>query len=75
MIKENVEKILGELPERVELVAAAKGRTAEEILEAIEAGVKIIGQNYVREAKKVYPVVGHRANWQFIGIPKGCHLD
>jgi hypothetical protein len=40
MIKDNIKKILGELPPGVELVAAAKTRTSGEILEAIEAGVK-----------------------------------
>jgi uncharacterized pyridoxal phosphate-containing UPF0001 family protein len=52
MIKENVKKILNELPDQVELVAAAKGRKPEEILEAIEAGVKIIGESYITEAKR-----------------------
>jgi len=49
MIKENVKKILDELPENVKLVAAAKTRTPEEIKEVIEAGVKIVGENYVQE--------------------------
>ncbi len=43
MIKENVKKILDGLPENVELVAATKARSSEEIEEAIKAGVKIIG--------------------------------
>lgn len=42
MIAENVKMILRELPDRVELVAAAKEKTAEHILEAIQAGVKIM---------------------------------
>ena len=67
MIKQNVRQILGELPEGVELVAAAKTRKPEEILEAIEAGVKIIGENYVQEAERAYQVVGNRAEWHFIG--------
>ena len=67
MIKENVEKTLAELPDEVELVAAAKTRTPEEVLEAVQAGVKIIGQNYVQEARRVYEVVGRRAEWHFIG--------
>ncbi|GAH78681.1 unnamed protein product, partial [marine sediment metagenome] len=52
MIKENVKKILDELPENIELVAAAKARSPEEIEEAIKAGVKIIGENYIQEAQK-----------------------
>jgi len=70
MIKENVQRILAELPNGVKLVAAAKGREPEEILEAIDGGVEIIGENYIREAKRVYQVVGKRAQWHFIGIPR-----
>jgi uncharacterized pyridoxal phosphate-containing UPF0001 family protein len=32
------------------LVAAAKTRTPEEIREAIESGIKIVGENYIQEA-------------------------
>ena len=67
MIKQNIQRILAELPDGVELVAAAKTRTPEEILEAVQAGVKIIGENYVNEAKRAYEVVGKRAKWHFIG--------
>jgi len=67
MIKENVKRILTELPEGVEMVAAAKMRTSAEILEAVEAGVKIIGENYVQEALKVFQDVGKKALWHFIG--------
>ena len=66
-IKQNVKQILSELPDGVRLVAAAKTRTPAEILEAVEAGVKIIGQNYVQEAEKAYEVVGNKAEWHFIG--------
>ena len=67
MIKENVVKILGELPPGVELVAAAKTRKPAEVLEAVEAGIKIIGENYVQEAEEAYAVVGNRVRWHFIG--------
>ncbi len=67
MIKENVKKILSELPEGVRLVGAAKTRTPEEILEAIEAGLEIIGENYVQEAERAYEVIGDRAEWHMIG--------
>lgn len=67
MIAENVKKILSELPEGVKLAAAAKARTPEEVLQAIEAGVEIIGENYVQEAQKAFEVVGSRAKWHFIG--------
>jgi PLP dependent protein len=67
MIKETVSELLRSLPQGVELVAAAKTRTPEEVLEAIEAGVTIIGHNYVQEAAAAFPVIGHRAKWHMIG--------
>ena len=70
MIKKNVKKILAELPEGVHLEAAAKTRTAEEILEAIEEGVEIIGENYMKDVKAVYPAIGRKAKWHFIGTPE-----
>ncbi len=66
-IKQNVSQILSELPDGIQLVAAAKTRSPEEILEAIEAGIKIIGENYVQEAERACEVVGNKAKWHFIG--------
>ena len=65
--KESVAKILDELPEGVEVVAAAKARTPEEVLEAVQSGVKIVGENYVQEAEKAYEMVGGEVKWHFIG--------
>ena len=67
MIKENVKKILSDLPEGVELVGAAKTRSPEEILEAIEAGLEIFGQNYVQEAERAFEIIGGKAKWHMIG--------
>ena len=67
MIKENVKKILGVLPQGVQLVAAAKTRTQEEVLEAVEAGITIIGHNYVQEAERGFEVIGHQTKWHMIG--------
>jgi len=67
LTKQNVAKLLAELPDGVEVVAASKTRTPEEILEAVQAGIKIIGENYVKEAKEAYELVGRRAKWHFIG--------
>ncbi len=67
IIREKVREILAELPAGVELVAAAKTRTPEEIREALEAGVGIIGENYVQEAERAISVIGRRAQWHFIG--------
>ncbi len=67
MIKQNVSQILSELPDGVQLVAAAKARQPEEVLEAVESGVEIVGENYVQEAERAYQVVGNRVKWHFIG--------
>jgi pyridoxal phosphate enzyme (YggS family) len=67
MIGERVRKILEELPEGVELVGAAKTRTVDEILEAVDAGLRIVGENYVQEAERVFQVIGGRLKYHMIG--------
>ena len=67
MIKENIKKILNNLPQNIDLVAAAKTRTPKEIEEAIEAGVNIIGENYIQEAEKAFEAIGKKVKWHFIG--------
>ena len=64
---QNVTKLLAELPDGVEVVAAAKTRTPEEIQEAVQAGIRIIGENYVKEAREAYKLVGASVKWHFIG--------
>ena len=66
-ITENVKLLLSEVPEGVEIVAAAKTRKVEEILEVIDAGISKIGENYVQEAVAVHELVGEKAQWHFIG--------
>ena len=67
MIKEQVTGFLQKLPEGVQLVGAAKTRTPQEILDAIEGGLKIVGENYVQEAEQAYQVIGHKVQWHMIG--------
>ena len=67
MIKANIQKILKDLPDGVELVAAVKERSISEVAEAIEAGVKIVGENYVKEATEKFTVLGNKVKWHFIG--------
>jgi hypothetical protein len=66
-IAENVKTLLAELPSGVELVAAVKTRTPNEILAAIEAGVQAVGENYVQEAAAAVAAVGRNVRWHFIG--------
>jgi len=67
MIKENVEKILRELPEKVKLVVATKKIGVGDIEEAIKWGVKIIGENYIKETEEKYRVIGNKVKWHLIG--------
>jgi len=67
MIKENIKKILEELPAGVQLVAAAKTRTVAEISESIQAGLTMIGHNYVQEAERSFEAIGTKAKWHMIG--------
>ncbi len=67
MIRERVQEILRELPPGVKLLGAAKTRTPEEILEAIEAGLEIVGENYVQEAERAVAAIGAKAKWHMIG--------
>jgi pyridoxal phosphate enzyme (YggS family) len=67
LIRRNVERLRAELPGGVTLVAAAKSRTPAEVLAAVEAGVAVIGENYLKEAREATAVVGRRCAWHFIG--------
>ncbi len=51
----------------IKLVAVSKTVEAMRIKEAIEAGVSILGENYVQEAQKKIEEIGHPVAWHFIG--------
>lgn len=53
-IKDNIKKLKSEIPSNVEILAATKTRSIEQIKKAIEAGIKVFGENYVQEAEKKY---------------------
>ena len=62
-----VKRILDTLPPGVTLVAAAKGRTVEQVRAAIRAGVTHVGHNYVQEAEPMIPLVPEPVHWHLIG--------
>ena len=87
-IKENFLRVLerieraaqgvGRNPEEINLVAVSKTVEAARIKEAIEAGVSILGENYVQEAQKKIEEIGRPActerfgegrpvAWHFVG--------
>lgn len=67
MISKAVKEILDDLPEGVGLVGAAKTRAPEEVIEAIDAGLTIVGENYVQEAEDAFEKIGNRVKWHMIG--------
>jgi PLP dependent protein len=65
-IEEAARKI-GRDPNEIKLVAVSKTVEAARIMEAIEAGVSILGENYVQEAQKKIEEIGRPVSWHFIG--------
>jgi len=66
-IRGNVEDLLASLPPGVDLMAVVKTRTPEEVAEAIDAGVRIIGGNYVQETAALLDRIGRRVPCHLIG--------
>jgi len=54
-------------PEEIKLVAVTKTATTEQIKEAINTGVKIIGENRVQDAKEKYQILTADIEWHLIG--------
>ncbi|RMD91555.1 MAG: YggS family pyridoxal phosphate-dependent enzyme [Calditrichaeota bacterium] len=77
LIKENIEKVkeiisracarVGRNPEEVLVVAVTKNVEVPRILEAIEAGIQVIGENRVQEALPKYQIIGNQVSWHMIG--------
>jgi len=69
-VREAMEKAarrVGRNPEEIRLVAASKTVDIERIRAAIEAGINILGENYVQEAMKKIEAVEMPVSWHFIG--------
>lgn len=67
IIAENVQAVLSTIPGNVDVVAVGKGHTASEIREVISAGIRIVGENYLQEARDVISEIGGGALWHFTG--------
>ncbi|PIE68932.1 MAG: YggS family pyridoxal phosphate-dependent enzyme [Deltaproteobacteria bacterium] len=69
-ITENFQRIREAIPPHVKIVLAAKTRTREEVEEAIKAGARDIGENYVQEGEAMHQCLGPLARhvtWHMIG--------
>ena len=51
----------------VELVAVTKNHDVNAMREAIDAGVKIVGENRIQEAMKKHETLDREVSWQLIG--------
>ena len=57
----------GRDPQQVKLLAATKTQPAPAVRAAVEAGVRLVGENYVQEAQAKKEAVGGMAEWHLIG--------
>ncbi len=57
----------GREPGEIKLIAVSKTVEIAHIREAIEAGVTILGENYVQEAREKIGEIGHGIQWHMIG--------
>jgi len=58
----------GRSPESIKLVAVSKTIGADRVGEAIDAGVCILGENYIQEARDKFNALSDKpAHWHFIG--------
>ena len=78
MLKDRLESVLeriqaaatgsGRDPSAVRLVAVSKTVPAEKVIEAVEAGVETLGENYVQEARtKIEALAALPVAWHYIG--------
>jgi PLP dependent protein len=69
-VKERIEaaaRRAGRSPDTVRLIAVSKTVDAARIRDAVEAGINSLGENYIQEAQKKIPELGHGVSWHFIG--------
>ena len=76
MIKENIQRVKERItsacarikadPQKITLVCVTKGRPVEQILEAVNSGLRCLGENRVQEAREKYKQVPE-AEWQMVG--------
>jgi len=76
-VKENILRIreriaaaaarAGRNPSGVRLMGVTKTVGDDRIRQAIEAGIDIIGENYVQEARRKIELMGKSVEWHFIG--------
>ena len=67
LVRNPVQNILQSIPKTVLLEAAVKKVSNEKVIMAINAGIKIIGHNYVQEAEEMKAAINNNVQWHMIG--------
>ncbi|MDD5281177.1 MAG: YggS family pyridoxal phosphate-dependent enzyme [Candidatus Omnitrophica bacterium] len=68
-VKERIDVVCGRIkvdPQKITLVCVTKGRPVGEILEAVNSGLRHLGENRVQEAREKYAQLAG-VDWQMIG--------
>jgi len=66
-IKDNLSTINSQLPQEVTLVAVSKTKPVSELMEAYNAGQRILGENKVQEMVEKYETMPKDIQWHMIG--------
>ena len=66
-VKENLRKVLSDLPEGVRLVAVSKYHPNEYLMAAYEEGQRIFGESHEQELKQKHTTLPADIEWHFIG--------
>ena len=66
-IREKLEKVTGQLPSGVRLVAVSKFHPVEDLQAAYDAGQRFFGENRAQELIAKVPMLPDDIRWHFIG--------
>jgi hypothetical protein len=66
-VKENLRKVLSDLPEGVRLVAVSKYHPNEYLMAAYEEGQRVFGESHEQELKQKHASLPDDIEWHFIG--------
>ena len=66
-VKEQLHRVLDELPEGVRLVAISKYHPAEYIMAAYEEGQRVFGESHEQEIREKHTALPKDIEWHFIG--------
>ena len=67
IIKQNLNKILSNIPKHVTLVAVSKTKPKSDILEAYNAGQRVFGENKIQEMADKHKALPKDIEWHMIG--------